>query len=74
MAAGNATAKITGIKHPDCPPPIGTKQLLWFPLLLYVQYSFLAHILHVCCPRFAGFARFLNPNENGLYIKNPPFH
>ena len=74
IAAGNATAKITGIKHPDCPPPIGTKQLLWFPLLLYVQYSFLAHILHVCCPRFAGFARFLNPNENGLYIKNPTFH
>nr|DAZ54124.1 MAG TPA: hypothetical protein [Caudoviricetes sp.] len=51
-----------------------TKQSQWLPRRLYVQYEFLAHILHVCCPRFAGFARFLNPNENGLYIKTPPFH
>nr|DAJ64023.1 MAG TPA: hypothetical protein [Caudoviricetes sp.] len=47
--------------------------MLWLPRLLYVQYSFLAHILQVCCPRFAGFARFLNPNEYGLYISLSPF-
>ena len=29
--------------------------------------------MQVCYPRFAGLARFLNPNEYGLYILLSPF-